>query len=545
MKSNKSKKAGSFFSLLARHYLLLTLGMLVVIGTIYGLLLFEINHLAATQYPFAIFDDEAFKKDDFSALNVKKFLGQDGSLLIFDGGGELIFEKGAPAPEDLQWADLNLAPDISGDVGSVYYIQRFGDGEKRQILVVREEYADYESYFDVISRDNAAGYNEYKDFALLDEELNITSGNLFPDRESLSEQELALMSGQISDGRYIYKYEYQNLSGNQRTALMLFNFSDVKLLDTLYGILENLWIIFVAAYVIMLVLSMLWLSRKTKAFLKPLNDSIVNFSDEGKEYSTEQYKGPNEFVEIAENFAALSQKLGESERERRALDEGRMKLIADISHDLKTPITVIQGYSKAICDGIVPEKEQKRYLETIYKKSDGLVELINKFSEFCKLDHPEFPLQARQADIAEFCKAYMADKYSELELAGFEISIHIPEKRINAVFDEIQLTRAFDNIVGNSMKYNAPGTAVLFNMTEGGGKIIITIGDDGIGISEALKNTVFEPFVVADEARSSGQGTGLGLAITKKIIEAHGGEITLKYPPTAPYKTEFIISLPQ
>ena len=155
--------------------------MHVVIGTVYGLLLFEINHLAATQYPFAIFYDEALKKDDFSARNVKKYLGQEGSFLIFDGGGELIFEKGAPAPEDLQWADLNLAPDISGDVGSVYYIQRFGDGEKRQILVVRDEYENYVNSYGALGRDDAVN-DEYKDFVILDEELNITTGNLFPGR---------------------------------------------------------------------------------------------------------------------------------------------------------------------------------------------------------------------------------------------------------------------------------------------------------------------------------------------------------------------------
>ena len=203
------------------------------------------------------------------------------------------------------------------------------------------------------------------------------------------------------------------------------------------------------------------------------------------------------------------------------------EMLADISHDLKTPITVIQGYAKAINDGITDEATQRRYLDLIYKKSITVTELINTFHEYSKLDHPDFRAVRTQGDLCELFREYLAIKYEELDIAGYELETDIPDEPIMFSFDAGQLRRVFENLLSNCIKYNSSGTVLYASIKDNGSDIVIGIGDNGKGIPEAVRANIFEPFVVGSESRTDGKGSGLGLAICKRIVEAHGGKIAL------------------
>ena len=115
---------------------------------------------------------------------------------------------------------------------------------------------------------------------------------------------------------------------------------------------------------------MLKLNRKVKVPLTSLSRTITQYQ-QGEKPSNE-YRGPNEFVEIGDDFVRLASRLNESEARRLKADMDKQKMLADISHDLKTPITVIQGYAKAVCDGVIPEERREQYIKTIYLKSSAL-----------------------------------------------------------------------------------------------------------------------------------------------------------------------------
>lgn len=220
-------------------------------------------------------------------------------------------------------------------------------------------------------------------------------------------------------------------------------------------------------------------------------------------------------------------------------------MLANISPDLKTPITVIQGYSKAICDNIIKDDQKAVYLNIIYQKSEALTELINIFSEYNKLDHPDFKLNLEICDMCEYAREYLAEKYDEIKISGFLLEVTIPENILLCYFDSFQLKRVFENLISNFLKYNPKGTTLFFNLCAIGGMIKITIGDNGIGIADNAAQHIFEPLILGDDSRNAKQGSGLGLAITKKVIQEHGGKINLVIPPSEGFNSEFEILLPR
>ena len=243
------------------------------------------------------------------------------------------------------------------------------------------------------------------------------------------------------------------------------------------------------------------------------------------------YQGPREFVQVIDTFNDMEEKLKESEQQQLHLQEQKQKMLADISHDLKTPITVIQGYVDAMKDGLISKDEQKKYLDIISHKTQMLSELINTFSDYSRLEHPDYQPEMTQGDLVEYFREYVAQKYEELTIAGDFVEVDIQSSPVVMPFDHMQLKRVFENIVANTLKYTEKGTTLSF-------------GDDGPGIPERLREHVFDPFVTGDEARTSGKGTGLGMAIAKEIVSMHGGTICLSDSKESPAGTCYRIVLP-
>ena len=309
-----------------------------------------------------------------------------------------------------------------------------------------------------------------------------------------------------------------------------------------YNQSRAIWLLFLPLFLADAGLFIWWLSRKIGRPLRKLNDAVVSQS-EGRLARVGECGGTLEIRRIGESFDRFSDRLAESERQRRILDEGRQKLIADISHDLKTPITVIAGYIDAICDGKVPPEEQTRYLRAIQSKAEALTELVNAFHEYSKVEHPEFILHPERTDLCEFLREYLASKYEEIDLAGFSLEISIPERAIFCQLDPLQFRRVLDNLLSNALRHNRLGTVLFFDVDVEGSSARMKVADNGSGIPPERIPYIFEPFVVGSDARS-GTGSGLGLAITRRIMEKHGGSIELSSRPAPGRSTEFILRLP-
>ena len=106
------------------------------------------------------------------------------------------------------------------------------------------------------------------------------------------------------------------------------------------------------------------------------------------------------------------------------------------------------------------------------------------------------------------------------------------------------MRRLLENLLSNAIKYNDKGTTIYIAMEKRGGDAVMTLADDGVGIPEGIAESLFQPFVTGNRARTTGKGTGLGLSIAQRIVQMHRGSMELVRPPHKPYHTEFCIRIP-
>ena len=218
-------------------------------------------------------------------------------------------------------------------------------------------------------------------------------------------------------------------------------------------------------------------------------------------------------------------------------------MLAGLSHDLKTPITIIQGFSKAIRDGIVADNEKQKYLDLIVSKSEHMGELINSFYEFSKLDHPDFVYNIERLDVSELVRSHIAALYGEFSIRKYKLDADITEEQLFCMIDGRMMERVIDNIVSNFFKYTPVGSSLFVEVKAIDNFAKISFADNGGGIPKEAQNDIFEPFVVGEKSRNK-QGSGLGLAVCKRIISAFGGEIVLQNKPKKGFSTQFDITLP-
>ena len=218
-------------------------------------------------------------------------------------------------------------------------------------------------------------------------------------------------------------------------------------------------------------------------------------------------------------------------------------MLLDLSHDIKTPITSIKGFSQALYEGMVNDENKKiRYYKAIYTKSERVSELVDDLFEFVRLDKVKYTIKLENIDICEYIRQIVLSYYDEIENKGFELLINIPDEPIMLKIDTKLFKRVIVNLIENSLKYNIKGTKLRIEVRDFSKFVAIEIADNGIGIEESIADNVFEAFVRADKSRKSTGGSGLGLSIAKKIVESHGGQISL-LRSTKDEKTIFCIKM--
>lgn len=483
-------------------------------------------------------DTALLESGDYDKLNVPRYVGTRGFLQILDVNGNVVYtgwgSRSAVSPnvpDSYTEKQLALISDL--DSGITYMVDPvLTDTGETEYVITRYTLDDTGLYVSGV--------------LVLDENRDL----VFSDMENqdslnhLTQQDMNLLQPEDEFGfAYIEKYGFVSAGGEPMTVVL---YEDLFRDDGAGGGLPAgkiamITAAFLVGVALLLLFFAIFIMKQIKHPLAVLKRSMAALS-EGREMENVYYEGPKEFVEIMDSFDEMSERLRASEEERLKMEQSRQKMLADISHDLKTPITVIQGYARAVDEGVADPAEQKRYLETIQAKADFMSDLINSFYEYSRLEHPEFQMKLERRDMAEYLRQYIAERYDELHMAGFEPEVDIPEKEIFANVDVLQFRRIFDNIIANTMKHNSSGCRIFLKLEEpgsrrsgaGAGKagavadrIHIFIGDDGSGIPPELRDRIFEPFVVGNDARTSGTGSGLGMSIAKKIVEAHGGKISL------------------
>ena len=233
----------------------------------------------------------------------------------------------------------------------------------------------------------------------------------------------------------------------------------------------------------------------------------------------------------------------EKEEMRKGYEKKRNLMLSDIAHDLRTPITTIAGYSKALNDDmVVSEEKKKEYLQAIENKSARMSDLINLLFDYVRLDSEHYGLRKEEIDLPELLRTIAASIYSDIEEKGMEFEISIPEEVHMVTLDRVQFSRVIVNLINNAIKHNEAGTTIALEMKKEKGCVQIRVSDNGSLIPAFLADHIFEPFAMGDASRNSQSGSGLGLSIAKKIVEMHGWTLELKQYYEE-YRKSFVIKI--
>ncbi|MBG9656589.1 two-component system histidine kinase PnpS [Cytobacillus firmus] len=231
--------------------------------------------------------------------------------------------------------------------------------------------------------------------------------------------------------------------------------------------------------------------------------------------------------------------------ELKKLEQMRKDFVANVSHELKTPITSIKGFSETLLDGAMENKQTLNdFLNIILTESDRLQSLIQELLDLSKIEKQGFSLSIQQVDLAEVLEdvvAIMKGKAAEKEIV---LEYKREDKPVYIEGDVHRLKQVFINIISNAISYTPNQGVVHISLAKTGSTVLTEIRDTGIGIEAREIPRIFERFYRVDKARSRNSGgTGLGLAIVKHLVEAHKGTISVK--SEVGKGTSFIIELPK
>jgi signal transduction histidine kinase len=221
----------------------------------------------------------------------------------------------------------------------------------------------------------------------------------------------------------------------------------------------------------------------------------------------------------------------------------RARFIMGVSHDLRTPLTLIQGYVEAISDGMASEPDaQRKYLSIILDKTRSLDGMVGELIEFVRMETGQWRMTHREVR-ARTLLTDLARRFSEDALIlkrEFGWSVDIPEDT-TVRMDAGLFTRALENLVGNAIRYTEPEGKITMEARAHDGEVLLSIRDSGIGIPEEDLSRIYDPFYRGTNSRRE-QGFGLGLTTVKSIIESHGWTIGVSSREGA--GTTFTIRMP-
>ncbi len=255
--------------------------------------------------------------------------------------------------------------------------------------------------------------------------------------------------------------------------------------------------------------------------------------------------GSNEIGQVVLAFENMRAALKDALVQQWQMEEERRYMISSISHDLRTPLTIIQGHAESLLDGAMSNPERvERYLQTVLQNTKRVVQLIEDMQKVTDIDQPGFSLRPVPVDIREFFTKRVRDFELMTSQAGIELSFHFDDQRAEKgplSIDPERISQILDNIVSNSVRFTPVNGKIGIQIGVAEDVISYKISDTGRGFSKTDLQHLFDRFYQGDASRSAIGHSGLGLYTAKTLVEKHGGTIAAGNNPSGGAYIQFTI----
>lgn len=291
----------------------------------------------------------------------------------------------------------------------------------------------------------------------------------------------------------------------------------------------------------------------TQKKIREIHRELKEIQDEGSGERVMVFTDNKELMELAAQINRLLEKNAKVEADFRRLEISSGKMLSNISHDLKTPLTVIKGYLEIMrtsCEAQADAEAQAgpqvrvdlRMLRKAEEKASSLMELIDSFFSLAKLEAGDTDIRLSRLDVCEVCRESVLDFYEILTETDFQVEVELPEASVFVQADREALQRILSNLVSNVIRYGSEGKYLGVFLRTDEQSAYIDVVDRGKGIDSAFAQSVFDRLFTMEDSRSrSVQGNGLGLTIAKRLAEQMGGDLTLESVPHV--RTTFTVRL--
>jgi two-component system, OmpR family, phosphate regulon sensor histidine kinase PhoR len=249
------------------------------------------------------------------------------------------------------------------------------------------------------------------------------------------------------------------------------------------------------------------------------------------------------FLNLGGELNRLIEQVQANEDRIQFLEDERKRMIANISHDLRTPLTSLLGYMEALrSDATLTTEERNDFIRIASDKGNALLERLQEFFELAKLEEGDSHIELQRVNINDIVQEVLVGFYLEFQKVSLTPTIDIPDTPLHVMGDRTYLRRVFENLLSNALRYGRGGGEIGIRIREEQDLFWVDVWDCGQGISPRDLQRVFERFYTGESSRNAAlRGSGLGLTITKHLVERQGGRIVASSKPGE--KTVFSVGL--
>ena len=262
-----------------------------------------------------------------------------------------------------------------------------------------------------------------------------------------------------------------------------------------------------------------WVSMRQSRPIHEMAEATRRFADGNFDVRMHNYEGVTEISELTEAFNSMADSLQETERQRR-------EFIANVSHELKTPMTTIAGYTDGILDGTIPPERERQYLQIISDESRRLSRLVRRMLDISQIQSKE--MKKEEFDLCESMRLALLSMEQKINERGLDVDADIPEDSVMVLGDNDLITQVIYNLLENATKFATPGSKLYLGLSTGAETAVVTVRNHGSTIPPEEIPLLFERFHKSDKSRSADKdGYGLGLYVVKTILAQHKEKITV------------------